>query len=189
MYFFEDKTSIYNNEYTKDGRDIKVKIGVVNNNDILKAIKNGDSDCLSRLLEYSKNDSGLVNTSFKYAGSITKYTSIKDLYKNWTNGGYYYVYTEYDNENGKYTTIEDVSLYMCINTSNVWLLSDYLSSNFKWNLNGDSTNSGSSIKTESIAPVKLPNAGKITGIIGFISIVVVGGIVYNLKKIIEYRDV
>ena len=116
------------------------------------------------------------------------------LYNNWTSGGYYYVYMEYDDENGKYRTVEDVSLYQCLlyNANDTWGLYDYLSDEFKWNIG----NEGSVPDKDTTVPDKddttsnkpIPQTGEtmiiVTSIIAVLAIAIVSIIKYR-----RYRDI
>ncbi len=82
-------------------RNVKVKIGQVTDNTVLKAIKNGDS---SKLLSYAKTDKGIYTKTMPVGKSES---IMKEL--NLANKAYYYIYSVLDDENGIYYPVEDVS--------------------------------------------------------------------------------
>lgn len=139
-YFLNEETSThlfeaYNYE---NARKINVKIGKVTDKSILRAIKNGETDCLQKLLDYAKNADSI------YTGTVPLGRSESITNKlNLVNDEYYYVYMVLDDENGKYFPVEDVSLYQALTYEKDGKTSknlfDYLNDNFKWNLGNDDT--------------------------------------------------
>ncbi|MBE6153634.1 MAG: hypothetical protein E7166_05370 [Firmicutes bacterium] len=113
------------------------KIGKVTDNNIFKNVKNGNYSGLESLLTYAKNDNNAVKT-----GAVELKSTAPSLYaqNDLQDGSYYYVYFDLDTENGKYYPVEDVNLYQAKTTSNgkIWLY-DYLSSEFEWNIDEDSS--------------------------------------------------
>lgn len=163
-YFFSDNTSsyVYEPVQDKENRKINLKIGTVTDQSILRAIKNGEADCLTKLLNYAKSAK-----SPTYTGTITVGSNEKSITGNMNlvNWQYYYVYMELEGENGTYYPVEDVSLYQArISESigkNLW---DYLDSNFKWNLSEEPSNPSdnkkpTTDKDNTTATGKLPQTG------------------------------
>lgn len=130
-YFFSDGTSTYLNEANDaDSRNIKLKIGTVTDNSILLAIKNKESNALSRLLAYAKNANSIYTGTVPLGKSNTITSNINIL-----DEAYYYVYMILDDENGKYYPVEDISLYQGLVGDTVGKnLFDYLDGQFKWNI-------------------------------------------------------
>ena len=208
-YFFEDETSTFCYEPKSDEREesanINYKIGLVKDNDILRAIQNGESDCLERLMSYAKNDANGKTGTVKlgYDASILDKIDLID-------DAYYYAYLELDDENGKYIPIEDVSLYQ---GSVVTTLSgkvdkglfDYLSDDFVWNLseeggditpdNNDNNNTptptpddNQNEQDNTIAGGRLPQTGvTITLAFSIVILTIVGIIIYRKNK--QMRDI
>lgn len=116
-YFLNEETSThlfeaYNYE---NARKINVKIGKVTDKSILRAIKNGETDCLQKLLDYAKNADSI------YTGTVPLGRSESITNKlNLVNDEYYYVYMVLDDENGKYFPVEDVSLYQALTYEKRW---------------------------------------------------------------------
>lgn len=176
-YFLNEETSThlfeaYNYE---NARKINVKIGKVTDKSILRAIKNGETDCLQKLLDYAKNADSI------YTGTVPLGRSESITNKlNLVNDEYYYVYMVLDDENGKYFPVEDVSLYQALTYEKDGKTSknlfDYLNDNFKWNLgNADTTIDNTT------ATGKLPQTGASIVIYVAITLVIVAGVIFAIK--------
>lgn len=176
-YFLNEETSThlfeaYNYE---NARKINVKIGKVTDKSILRAIKNGETDCLQKLLDYTKNADSI------YTGTVPLGRSESITNKlNLVNDEYYYVYMVLDDENGKYFPVEDVSLYQALTYEKDGKTSknlfDYLNDNFKWNLGNDDTTIDNTTATG-----KLPQTGASIVIYVAITLVIVAGVIFAIK--------
>lgn len=176
-YFLNEETSThlfeaYNYE---NARKINVKIGKVTDKSILRAIKNGETDCLQKLLDYAKNADSI------YTGTVPLGRSESITNKlNLVNDEYYYVYVVLDDENGKYFPVEDVSLYQALTYEKDGKTSknlfDYLNDNFKWNLGNDDTTIDNTTATG-----KLPQTGASIVIYVAITLVIVAGVIFAIK--------
>lgn len=176
-YFLNEETSThlfeaYNYE---NARKINVKIGKVTDKSILRAIKNGETDCLQKLLDYAKNADSI------YTGTVPLGRSESITNKlNLVNDEYYYVYMVLDDENGKYFPVEDVSLYQALTYEKDGKMSknlfDYLNDNFKWNLGNDDTTIDNTTATG-----KLPQTGASIVIYVAITLVIVAGVIFAIK--------
>lgn len=190
-YFFNEYTSTYINEFysSVDSRTLKIKIGYVNDINILKNIRDKKANCLVDLLNYAKNaDSVYVaQVPLGQSDSITSGFDIK-------NKEYFYVYMELDDENGKYSPLEDVSLYQgCVSESVGKNLFDYLSDSFKWELDEGGSSSGEpnpgtvtpTDPTQATTP--LPDTGKELLIAILVSFIAIGAGSYIIYR--KYKDV
>ena len=176
-YFLNEETSThlfeaYNYE---NARKINVKIGKVTDKSILRVIKNGETDCLQKLLDYAKNADSI------YTGTVPLGRSESITNKlNLVNDEYYYVYMVLDDENGKYFPVEDVSLYQALTYEKDGKTSknlfDYLNDNFKWNLGNDDTTIDNTTATG-----KLPQTGASIVIYVAITLVIVAGVIFAIK--------
>lgn len=176
-YFLNEETSAhlfeaYNYE---NARKINVKIGKVTDKSILRAIKNRETDCLQKLLDYAKNADSI------YTGTVPLGRSESITNKlNLVNDEYYYVYMVLDDENGKYFPVEDVSLYQALTYEKDGKTSknlfDYLNDNFKWNLGNDDTTIDNTTATG-----KLPQTGASIVIYVAITLVIVAGVIFAIK--------
>lgn len=177
VYVDKNDSSVFNHNpngvYNKD-RTLKVKIGIMGNNSILKAIKNNESGALEKLLTYSKS----AKSTYTGTLSMGKSNSILDKL-GVVDGQYYYAYFELDDENGKYYPVEDVMLYQGKIDSGGKYFLNYSSPQFTWNLTDNST---STPTDTTITPdKKLPQTGEKIAIIGTIGIAVVVAVVLGIK--------
>ena len=141
-YFFNDYTSTFcyepnnNNNNIDHDRKINIKIGMITDTSILKAIKNGEANALQRLLEYSKAAEAFYTGAVELGRDDSVVSNLHLL-----NEEYYYVYFELDNENGEYYPVEDVSLYQgCVGDTIGVNLFNYLDDDFVWNLDEEVEN-------------------------------------------------
>lgn len=176
-YFFNEETStyLYEAQGYESARKINLKIGKVTDKKILRAIKNGETDCLQKLLDYAKNADSI------YTGTVPLGRSESITNKlNLVNDEYYYVYMVLDDENGKYFPVEDVSLYQALTYEKDGKTSknlfDYLDDNFKWNLGNDDTTIDNTTATG-----KLPQTGASIVIYVAITLVIVAGVIFAIK--------
>lgn len=176
-YFYNEETStnLFEAYDYENARKINVKIGKVTDKSILRAIKNGETDCLQKLLDYAKNADSI------YTGTVPLGRSESITNKlNLVNDEYYYVYMVLDDENGKYFPVEDVSLYQALTYEKDGKTSknlfDYLNDNFKWNLGNDDTTIDNTTATG-----KLPQTGASIVIYVAITLVIVAGVIFAIK--------
>ncbi len=191
-YFFKDSSSIFLYEATADKtkRNVKVKIGTITDTGILNSIKNGESNCLDKLLAYSKTASSI------YTGTLPLGDSAEIVSKMKLNAySYYYVYFELDDENGKYYPVEDTSLYMAYpdGNGNTYLV-DYLDSNFKWNIENNANptttnnNNNNNAKDTTTATRSILKAGVKNVVLISALLAIVCGIIFAIKNV-KYRDI
>lgn len=169
-------------------RKINVKIGIVSDDNVLKAIKNKENDSMQKLLNYSKTTKSTYDEKLplRYSDSIIDSISLKD-------GQYYYVYLELDDENQKYFPVEDILFCQAHVSGSAKILVRYLDdSDFSWNLSVKDTKKEQSKtpgkedkKTDkTTATNKLPNTGiKNIVIASFVLIISIILIIAKLKKI------
>lgn len=178
-----------------ENRKFKIKFGKVTDNSILQKIQNNDYSGVTSLLTYAKNNNALyvadlVTTREGY------YRNEKALFDGRAllqNRAYYYIYVEFDDEDGKYCPIEGVTLgqaWISSLTTN-WDLWAYTSSDFEWN-NLSSTDSETENNEElddTVATKELPNTGsKIFVMTSVIALVALAGIICY-KKYNEFRRI
>lgn len=215
--YWKNSSSGENNNYTHmsfnfpsttQNRKFSLKIGKVTDNEILTKIKNNDYNGIKELLSYAKNNKEvylkkLTTTSTSY------YTSEDTLFDGRSlldNKAYYYIYVDFDDENGKYYPIEGVTLGQAwfASTTDSWELWAYTSSDFSWD-NLSPTYTPSEKKTEDKdetdgkedteekqetenMPEKLPKTGKNVIIIFAILTTSIMGIICY-KKYYNYKDI
>jgi len=144
-------------------RKFKLKIGKVTDNSILQKIQNNDYSGITELLQYAKNNAAVytadLTTTWEnyYRNDQALFDGIKLL----EDRAYYYIYVEFEDEEGKYYPIEGVTLGQAWISSSgkYWDLWAYTEDNFEWN-NLSSTPSGDTTpKDDTIAKEELPNTG------------------------------
>ena len=177
-----------------ENRKFTLKIGRITDNNILTKIKNNDYTGITDLLSFAKNNNAvyskqLTTTSEAYFRS---YDALFDGRSLLENKAYYYIYVEFDDENGKYYPIEGVTLGQAwfASSSDSWDLWAYTSSDFKWdNLTSTYTPTEKKDDNSTVAPGKLPNTG--TNVIIMLSIIIatsIIGIVFY-KKYNNYKGI
>lgn len=173
-FFHAESTSVFVYVPNKDtNRKVKLKIGKINDRNILLSIKNGEANCLEKLLDYAKQ----ANSVYTGNVPIDKSTTITDKF-NIVNEEYFYVYMQLDDENGKYGKVEEVSLYQGLVGEQIGKnLYDYLSQEFKWNLDEEQTpTTPTPTPDNTTAKTPIPQTGEVFTIIAILAGVVIVGI-------------
>lgn len=175
--------------YTSTERKINIKIGKMTDNTILKDMKENKNNAITDLLNYAKK----TNSIFEKTYSFGENSSIPDNVK-FENKGYYFIYFELEDENGKYYPVEDVELYQAsVSGKNVDLI-NHTDRNFVYNL-GDDTNINTennentdNSKDNTIATGKIPQTGIDATIIFIITMLtaIAGFVAYKITK---YKDI
>jgi hypothetical protein len=172
-----------------DNRKFTIKIGKVTDNSILQKIQKNDYSGITELLAYAKKNNAiytntLTTTRMAY---YRNEASLFDGSKLLNDGAYYYIYVEFNDENGKYYPIEGVTLGQAYisSTSNYWDLWAYTSTDFKWN------NLSSTYTSTNTTDEELPSTLPYTGITSIITVVMimVGSIIYFKVKSNKYKGI
>ena len=192
LYFFSKKTSTFlwtPEDSPKRDMKLNIEVGKITDVNILKALKNSESGCLEKLLEYAKNSTPIYKTTIPSGESET----ITDKL-NLTNREYYYVYTKLDNANGALYDIEDIGLYQAVVADSVGSnLFSNLDSNFAWNLPEESAPQEAeetpkkvdySGKKKDTADNLGPQAGETLAVV--FAIIAIGGVSYVVYR--KYSD-
>lgn len=180
LFFFDDYTSSYLYYPCIDSsvRNINLKIGKVSDKQILLNVKNGTSDCLQKLLEYSKADTSPIYTGTIPLGRSESITSKLNL----SADEYLYVYYELEDVDGKYYPVEDISLFKaCVSDSVGANLFDALSDEFVWDLEDDS------IPEKEKNPTILPDAGSKSTIA--LIIILISVTICAYLRLRKYKDI
>lgn len=202
----EEENLIFVSEPHNIERKLNVYVGKITDVSILNSIKNKESDGMSKLLNYAKNNS---NESNKYTLTKQKDSTgsflAGELINNATFdiGEYYYMYYVLDNENGKYTNVEDIGFFYAGSNDKRSYLSSQDDSRFEWkdfdvndaNNNQDNTqqdtqkpNDTNNTNDETVAKEPIPHTGLGIGLILFISILLVIVITFY-KKANYYKGI
>ena len=179
-------------------RKMNVKIGRVNDNNILNSIKNTESDCFSKLLTYAKSSESIYSntlTSNKHNGyeSNKEGASVIDLYSKITDKDYYYLYVALDDEDGKYYPVEGVTLAQAskygADEDNHWYMFFYGDGSFNWDgLEGGTSNGGGQKEDPTVAKDPIPQTGQSMIIAGGIVLSVVAAFIL-IKKNSDYKEI
>ena len=199
----DSKTSKENYSYIRfnfptetENRKFTLKIGKITDSSILSKIKNNDYKGITELLSYAKSHSSIYSKALTTVSSAyyKNDTTLFDGNKLLNDKGYYYIYVQFDDENGKYYPIEGVTLGQAwlSSSSNSWNLYAYTSSNFKWdNLSPtDSSSKETTQKTKDNTTAKtiLPYTGfNIILAFSIIGIIACGVIFY--KKYNKFKGI
>ena len=169
-------------------RKFTLKIGIINDNTILSKIQKNDYSGIIELLAYAKKSDAIYNnnlttTSEAYYANYN--SALFDGKKILKNKAYYYIYAQFDDENGKYYPIEGVTLAQAYisSVSDFWDLWAYTSSDFKWDNLTSTYTSSPSID----APTSLPYTG-ITAV-GLAIVAMVGTAVFFKVKNNKYKGI
>lgn len=177
-----------------ENRKFNLKIGKITDNNILTKIKNNDYTGITDLLSYAKNNkavysSELTTVDKAYFRSDEVLFDGNNLLE---NKAYYYIYAQFNDENGKYYPIEGVTLGQAwkstINDS--WDLWAYTSKDFNWdNLTATYTPTNVGPGDSTTVPGVLPYTGIDLIIASSVLILIsILGIVFY-KKYNNYKDV
>lgn len=179
---------------SNNDRKIQIKIGKITDISILQKIKNQDTSGFASLLTFAKSNKGmydkLVDANKNYytiaydagEGEQTG-NSVIDL-EGLQNEEYYFLYIKTDDENGKYTSQEAVTLAQASTYENGdWFLFFYGHEDFEW---ADFEDVEPDDDTK--APVDLPDTGigKYIAIISILAIVVIASYI-QVRKLKEIK--
>lgn len=177
-----------------NNRKLQIKIGKITDKLILESLRDKKNNAFEDLLSYAKSNNSLFNQNLdadKNNGFAIEYKAdLKERSYNdviqlngLENDEYYFLYIKTDDENGKYTSNEAVTLAQASVSDNKWTLIFYGASDFKWT----EWNISEPNVDPSVVPTSLPHTG-IKNIIygGIISAITVIGI-FAYKKYKYYN--
>ena len=153
----------------------------------LAKIQKNDYTGITELLQYAKKHDAvyskdLTTTSEAYFRSDN---ALFDGRKLLEDDAYYYIYAQFDDENGKYYPIEGVTLAQAWlgESTQYWDLWAYTSSDFKWNnlKSTTTTTKKSNKKDTTVAKGVIPQTGVKPVIIGSIIFIVVIGAFFYIR--------
>lgn len=158
-------------------RKFKLKIGKITDTAILAKIQKNDYAGITELLNYAKTHDAVYSEDLETTSKsyFTTEGTLFDGRKLLENKAYYYVYVEFDDENGKYYPIEGVTLAQAwfSPSSEDWDLFAYTKGDFQWD--------GLAPTDPTTATGELPQTGVSIGITLAIAIVLIGGTVAYIK--------
>lgn len=190
----DNYTSIYFNFPSEtENRKFTIKIGKITDNSILSKIKNNDYSGITSLLAYAKSHNSIYSQSLTTTSTayFRSDTALFDGNKLLEHNAYYYIYVQFDDENGKYYPIEGVTLGQAwlSHSSESWDLWAYTSSDFQWdNLSSTSNDSTGESEDNTLAPGKLPQTGATSvAIVSLTSAIALA--IFFYKKYNKFKDI
>lgn len=108
---------------------INTKIGLISDKDLLNKLAKKQSGSMNELLEYAKTAEG---KTYSYSDSQSFNMDLNDFAV--TNGAYYFIYSTYENNDGLYRDLSDVTIVMG--------KSGMLVNEVTWDINPDDSNGG-----------------------------------------------
>ena len=149
-------------------RKAQFRIGEIKDNSILSEIKNNDMiNGYDKLLKYGKTSStiydGVLEGNPNFAANL-----YNDLLGNVKNDTYYFIYTKFDDEEGKYYPVEGVTVGLGLApTTKSCEIAFFGNPKFNWNnfkdtdSNKDTTDDNEESKEDTtVATTPIPKAGK-----------------------------
>ena len=147
-----------------------VKIGLIEDSDLLKSLSKGESGSLNNLLSYAKNQNG---KEYDFVDEFRKTVTDLDL----ITGRYYFVYTTY--KDSVYRNLEDVTV-VYVEPSDLYgkFVLSLGSDDFIWDL-PDDVNTNTNNTVEEV--VENPKTGVVIGISIF-GVIVIALLVFKKKN-------
>lgn len=180
----------------KTNRKVNIKVGKINDQALLRKIKNNESGAWEKLLQYAKTSDAIVNKNLTSTDYVFGFTHNKNEKLGISNseiedGAYYYLYVDVDSENGKYYPVGPaVTLAIAGKVWDEFYMFFYGTDDFKWELSEEQPAAEEEPakeqpkeeekKDETIAKEKMPNTGLtyiVTLAIG--TVTVLGAIAYK----------
>ena len=126
--------------YDKTPRKMQIKVGIINDNNTLNKIKNGNVAGMQELLSLAKSTNNTifnktVTSTLRAESYANGYDDNIDItYDQLNDGAYYYLYVKLDDENGKYYPVEGVSLAQAkkIDYNRYWSMFFLGDEDFSW---------------------------------------------------------
>ena len=186
---------LFNYPVSTNKRKFKLKIGKITDNAVLKKLK--ENNDYTVLMDYAKKCTTLVydkdEETKEYPNSSDWETSEVIMNTNTLqDGAYYFVYVDFDNENGKYIDMEAVTYGKMKIPQNEWFLFLNGEDGFSWdNLDNqeapkqeEQPNNEDNTKAKTVIPQTGESAIVIATIIG-----VAGVGIFTIKKLNSMRDI
>ena len=114
-------------------RKARLKIGEITDNSMLQAIKNNDTaNGLDKLLNYAKTSKAIYDDTIEGSPAFVANLN-KGLQERVKSDSYYYIYIEFDDEEGKYYPVEGVTVGVGLApTTQSWNIVLYGNPQFNW---------------------------------------------------------
>ena len=187
MVVYDRTQLLYNMPFAMETkRKINIKIGKITDTQILKNIKSGNGNGFADLLNYAKTSNNAIYNENLETTGVGEYVinngllNIDDL----EDEAYYYIYTVFDGENGKYIANDCVTFAQAdvFKEQNSYYLFLYGSNDFKWaDFGTDYENS----QDTTTATTNLPQTGQsfiVITIIAMVSLIGFAGYKFTRKN-------
>lgn len=148
--------------------EINVKIGRISDKNLLYKIYKNETGALKSLMDYAKDDSGTV-----YTCNDEKCSGVKIDNMDLVNGEYYYLYTNYKNDDELYRDLSDITIAQA--------RAGVLSNDLEWNFDNDVTDTSNNTVTKNPS-TNSENVALITVLL-FVILSVIGFSTMKLKKV------
>lgn len=180
-------------------RRFEVKIGKITDNNILKSIKNNESTAFDKLISYAKLSNSIYDTELMTNSNVLPDCNNDSQTKidlSVEDGEYYYLYVDFNDENGKYYPLNPgITIAQAINTGSSWHLFFLGDDNFNWKDFGNDEEIQPKTDPEegkkedpTVAPKTMPHTGKdIILTIAIIAVIV--SVAYFGRWIDQYRKI
>ncbi len=139
IYRHSERTSIASNEPIDTNRQISIEIGKVTDYNLLYEIKNNEPNNLEHLIDYKDSATPVYKKTTNVAEGLNILSEVE-----LEDEAYYYTYVNLLDEDGKYRSIEDISLHKSADVQPQYFndyvtredprFLDYESPNFVWKL-------------------------------------------------------
>ena len=139
IYRHSERTSITSNEPIDTNRKISIEIGKVTDYNLLYEIKNNEPNNLEHLIDYKETATPVYKKTTNVAEGLNILSEVE-----LEDEAYYYTYVNLLDEDGKYRSIEDISLHKSADVQPQYFndyatredprFLDYESPNFVWKL-------------------------------------------------------
>lgn len=171
-------------------RKFNLKIGKVTDKSALKKVK--ENNDYTDVLDYAKKSTSLVYDNIEETTVNYQWKTNKKLFdaSQVEDGAYYFVYVNFDNENGKYLDMEAVTIAKMKSIKDHWWLFLNGQSDFNWNgFEGTETaKTEEQPKDDTKAKSVIPQTGE--SAIAIATIIGVAGVgIFTVKKLNSMRDI
>lgn len=189
------RTSISFTGPFSQNREFTLKIGKITDNDIISKIKNNDYSGITALSEYAKSSTAIYTDTLTTTtpGSYSSNNVLFDVSEELDSNSYYYIYAEFDDEDGKYLPLERVTLVKPFIDGEWENLLAYTDEDFEWDNTGiiipdddnNNNNNNNSNKDDeeddTTAPGNIPQTGATITLVATLLIIAVTGTIVFIK--------
>ena len=148
---------------------LNIKVGIINDNNLLYSVYKREAGSMANLLNYAKNHNG---TSYVLSQDNKFEVPISNLEV--VNGAYYYVYTDYENSDGLYRDLSDVAVAMAEHGNIV--------NDVEWNFDDTANSLSGAAPTTTQVKAQNPKTSDLNTNVIIVSFVICIGLIIISKK-------